>query len=45
MIKNKKNEEYVPYLNERNKLGRITIKEVRNLVTQEGQIDKMKLIA
>jgi len=29
-------EEFVPYMNERSKMGRITIKSVADLVTKQG---------
>lgn len=35
-------EAFVPFYQERNKLGRSTIKEVANLVTKEGQRDKIQ---
>ncbi len=40
----KQKDTFVPYYNERNKLGRSNIKEVANFGTQEGRKDPKKLI-
>ena len=36
LLKQKKDKEFVPFLNERSKNGRIHIESVKNLITKKG---------